>query len=38
MIEHILMASNTTLNLCAIPHLQKVLEGLEGGQFLQTVV
>jgi len=32
MIEHILMARNTTLNLCAIPHLQKVLAGLEGGR------
>merc|ERR550534_2277199 len=32
MIEHILMARKATLNLCAIPHLQKMLERLEGGQ------
>ena len=32
MIEHILMARTTTLNLCAIPHLSKVLSNLEGGR------
>ena len=32
MIEHILMARRATLNLCAIPHLQKILTRLEGGQ------
>jgi len=32
MIEHILMARKATLNLCAIPHLQKILARLEGGQ------
>ena len=32
MIEHILMARKATLNLCAIPHLQKILTRLEGGQ------
>ena len=32
MIEHILMARTPTLNLCAIPHLSKVLTTLEGGR------
>jgi Trpc4-associated protein len=32
MIEHILMARRATLNLCAVPHLQKILARLEGGQ------
>jgi len=32
MIEHILMARTYTLNLCAIPHLSKVLARLEGGK------
>ena len=32
MIEHILMARPHTLNLCAIPHLTKVLTLLEGGR------
>ena len=32
MIEHILMARTPTLNLCAIPHLTKVLSTLEGGR------
>ena len=32
MIEHILMARQTTLNLSAIPHLGKVLTSLEGGK------
>ena len=29
MIDHILMAMNTTLNLCGIPHLKNMLGGLE---------
>ena len=32
MIEHILMARPHTLNLCAIPHLAKVLASLDGGR------
>lgn len=32
LIEHILMAKKTTLNLCVIPHLQRMLEKLEGGR------
>ena len=31
MIDHIPMSRNTTLNLCAITHLQNVLGGLECG-------
>ena len=31
MIDHILMARNTTLNLGAIPHPQDRFGGLEGG-------
>ena len=32
MIEHILMARPHTLNLCAIPHLAKVLASFDGGR------
>ena len=31
LIEHMLMAKKSTLNLCIIPHLRKNLETLEGG-------
>ena len=31
-IEQLLMAKKTTLNLCGIPNLQKMLENLEGGR------
>ena len=32
LIEHVLLAKKTTLNLCVIPNLQKVLEKLDGGR------